>query len=347
MESKSHFHVEPNAEQSPVLFHLAGIGEVEVWLCLATCIHDVKRFANEACNFDLQKMVVMYDGMQLQDSDTLMCYSSNAGCAVHLLSVSNEIPTVRASKQVNAYNPFRAALSLFSNKGSQRHSRSPKRNVSTPMDSPVANYGFRVAHFFVGEPNGGIDYEQPSKTGSVDTVQKDEAEIADSLTEQRRELGDQEVNLDWGQMMDLTPGLKVYGMGSINDEDSTSNDFLEFMEEVMWALLNRGVGRLMLCDMPTEHSEAALQREACEVAACGKHLTGIILWVMMVLTFLLQVVPFLEEKIKETKTINEEANSVQTAVMASRQQSRPRRQRRKGPVHPLLRPKARKYHGKF
>lgn len=125
---------ESNTECTPVLFHIAGIGEIEVELDLGTSIGEVKRLANEACNIDLEHMLVMYNGKPLKDTDTLLCYGINDNAAVQLLFTSNQIPTASTSKQAKTRNPFVAPLNnCLSGKGSQRHSKSPTRSAATPV----------------------------------------------------------------------------------------------------------------------------------------------------------------------------------------------------------------------
>lgn len=312
------FDSESNTELSPVLFHIAGIGEIEAMLDLGTDVYTVKRFANEACSFDLEHMLVMYNGKELEDTDTLRVYGINAGPAVQLLSMSNETPRARASKQVEVCNPFRAPLSSLSSKSSHRHSKSPKRSTATPLDAlrkrekdlrlSTANIELGATHF------------------PMDVA----------------ELGLEEVTPDsCYPCMDLTPGLKVYSMEdeaeAVAQEDG--DDILHILQEVMWVLLNRGRGRPMLQCYP-------VMSEDPHELKLG-HIVPMMVTALLVLQHGIQASITTMIYLKTVFAATPESTGYVPAVEQSAEIAS-RAGRRRQRTHPLLRNRrARKYHGKF
>merc|ERR1719469_318499 len=107
-----------------VRFRVAGLGEFELELEQTTSIRDVKQLAKEECSVEPEHMRFLYSDRVLKDSDTLECYSEEAGKAIEIHFTAGHVSLSGGSQpQRNIRNPYNPPVRGISGSKGARPSR--------------------------------------------------------------------------------------------------------------------------------------------------------------------------------------------------------------------------------
>merc|ERR1712194_384767 len=107
-----------------VSFRIAGLGEFELELEQTTSVRDVKKMAKEECSVEPEHMRLLYNDRVLKDSDTLECYSEEAGNAIQIHFTAGHTALSGGSQpQRNIRNPYNPPVRGISGSKGARPSR--------------------------------------------------------------------------------------------------------------------------------------------------------------------------------------------------------------------------------